>query len=464
MEHSMQDTVEQTIFSEVHEKQYTLAGEAPICNGALFQDFGYTANTPASRAVLDGIYVAPTDSDPATKELFTEIAAICKLIPANLVSTTIMPRQWAQYWKVANKETLSSESSLHFGHYKVGSKSDIILHYHAARVMVTLAHVIQLERWSQGLSVMLEKTLGVTLATKLRAIFLMEANFNATNKIVYGVRLMHNVRGHNLMPEEIFSEKNRMANNGTLCKMLFYDITRQAPVPAAIASVDASNCYDRIAHAMALLVFQVFEVPITAVKTMLGAIENMKLFLCTDFGDSKSFAGSGISIKTQGLTQDNGALPAGWAVISICILGAHQKKGHGAKFYCPITKLQQHLSAALYVDDTNLLHINLTKNKTADKVHTAIQDSVNSWGNLLIATSGVLQPSKCFYSIISFERKNGEWVYANNSLKGGFGVSVSLPGGSRAPIDHKSIDHAEKTLGTMTSPDGNSSVSIRLMQ
>ncbi len=40
---------------------------------------------------------------------------------------------------------------------------------------------------------MLEKTLGVTLVTKLRAILLMEANLNATNKIVYGVWLMHNV-------------------------------------------------------------------------------------------------------------------------------------------------------------------------------------------------------------------------------------------------------------------------------
>ena len=65
---------------------------------------------------------------------------------------------------------------------------------------VTLAHAIQLERWSRGLSVMLEKTLGVTLVSKLRAILLMEADFNATNKIVYGDRMMKNVRKYNLMP------------------------------------------------------------------------------------------------------------------------------------------------------------------------------------------------------------------------------------------------------------------------
>jgi hypothetical protein len=71
---------------------------------------------------------------------------------------------------------------------------------------------------------MLEKTLGVTLVTKLRAILLMEGDFNATNKIIYGVRMLHNARTHQMMPEEIFSEKNRMADDGTLSKTLFFDI------------------------------------------------------------------------------------------------------------------------------------------------------------------------------------------------------------------------------------------------
>jgi hypothetical protein len=221
MECNTQDTMEQLIFSEVHKKQYTLAGEAPICNRQLFQDFGYTASTPASRVVLDGTYVAPADSNAATKELFANIPAIHKLIPENSDSITITLGQWKQYWKVVNKETSSSESGLHFGHYIEGSKSDIISHYHTARVTVTLAHAVQLKRWSQGLLVMLEKTLGVTLVTKLRAILLMEGDLNATNKIVYGVRMMHNARGHQLMLEEIFSKKKRMADNRTLCKTLF---------------------------------------------------------------------------------------------------------------------------------------------------------------------------------------------------------------------------------------------------
>ncbi len=59
-----------------------------------------------------------------------------------------------------------------------------------------------------GLSVMLEKTLGVTLVTKLRAILLMEADFNASNKIIYGARMVEQACKYNLMPGEIYSKKN----------------------------------------------------------------------------------------------------------------------------------------------------------------------------------------------------------------------------------------------------------------
>jgi hypothetical protein len=78
------------------------------------------------------IYEAPPNSNATTKELFAEIAAIRQLVPENLVSIIISPDQLKQYWKVINEETSSSKSDIHFGHYIVGSKSDIIFHYHAS--------------------------------------------------------------------------------------------------------------------------------------------------------------------------------------------------------------------------------------------------------------------------------------------------------------------------------------------
>ncbi len=96
-ESTTKDAVEEAIFREVHDKQCTLAREAPICSGRLFDDFGYVPNTPASRAVLDGAYQVPTNSDIAMMELFDEIAAVTRIIPKDSAPIVITPEQWKRY-------------------------------------------------------------------------------------------------------------------------------------------------------------------------------------------------------------------------------------------------------------------------------------------------------------------------------------------------------------------------------
>jgi hypothetical protein len=134
-----------------------------------------------------------------------------------------------------------------------------------------------------------------------------------------------------------------MADDGTLNNIQTYVIIWQMQCPAGIALVDTNNCYDRIAHTTASMVFQAFGVPSTPVEAMLTTIQEMKFFLCTGFGDSTDFASLKFDITTQGLFQGNGASLAGWAVVSICIINAHKKKGHSAHFICPITKLESHI-------------------------------------------------------------------------------------------------------------------------
>ncbi len=89
----------------------------------------------------------------------------------------------------------------------------------------------------------------------------MEADLNFSNKMIFGVWMMENVRQHGWMPEEIYSKKGKTADDGTLAKVLFYDIAWQSRVAEGLSSIDAANCYDSIAHDIALLVFQAFGVP-----------------------------------------------------------------------------------------------------------------------------------------------------------------------------------------------------------
>jgi hypothetical protein len=336
-----------------------------------------------------------------------------------------------------------------------GSLSEYIDHFHALKATLLLHHGLVLDRWAQGLLMMLKKLFGCSLIIKLHSILLMEADFNRTNKQVYGIRMLANARKHNLMPEEIYSEQNRLADDGTLTKVITFDIIWQTRRSAGIALVDADNCYDRIAHAIVSLVFQAFGVPLTAVESMLTTIQEMKFFLRTGFGDSVDFASSKFEIKTQGLCQGNGASPAGWAVVSICIINAHKKKGHGAHFVCPITKLKSHIAGVIYVDVTNLIHFCMDKKEDTLDTLYGLQEAIVSWGKLLLALGGALKPAKCFYHLISFRFKGGgTWSYKSNENDEEFCVVMPFSDGGFACIEHLGIHEATKMLGAMTCPSG----------
>ena len=185
-----------------------------------------------ARRILRGTFEYPPGFDEATKEILQECAAIRLQVPKNLVSTTITLDDWIAHWRKAKEQTSSSISGRHFRHYKAGLDSEHIAFLQLLFARLILKRGIVLESWSNGLSVMLEKIFGCSLITKLCSILLMEANFNATNKIIYGVRTLNNVRKYKLMPEEVFSERNRLADDGTLSKVLFYVIVRACCRPA----------------------------------------------------------------------------------------------------------------------------------------------------------------------------------------------------------------------------------------
>jgi hypothetical protein len=460
-----QREVEDTIWNEIHGKRFYIAEQAPICQGRLRGDFGYMANNVAGRAVLDGTYECPEGTDEGTIDLFREIAHIRSIVPKDTVNTYITRQRWVEHWQPKKEKTSSSESKLHFGHYKAGALSEIISRHDALKASICNKWGFALDRWGRGLSCMLEKIPGCNLVEKLRSILLMEADYNANNKELIGNRMMSVVREYGLMMEEIFSEMGRTAEDGALAKILFYDIVRQCRLPAAISSVDAANCYDSIAHAIASLIFQACGVPVEGVEAMLSAIQDMKYFLRTAFGDSRNFRGSKIEVKYQGLCQGNGAAPAGWAVISITILGAHKKKGHSATFVCPLTSKITKLAAILYVDDCDLLHINMLEEDSAFVTFEKMQESVMNWGRLLIASGGSYKPPKCFYHLISFVwGRDGKWKYAENHTKPEYEMVVPLPDGTVVEIDHLPVTESKETLGVFSSPIGDAAGGLVAMR
>ena len=99
----------------------------------------------------------------------------------------------------------------------------------------------------------------------------------------------------------------------------------------------------------------------------------MKYFLCTTYRDSKEYVGSTIEVQFQGPCKGNGAAPAGWDVIRITTIKAHKRKFHGGRFIFPISRREGHLSAILFVDDTDLIRIDMNQDQLVYESHAAMQ-------------------------------------------------------------------------------------------
>jgi hypothetical protein len=81
-------------------------------------------------------------------------------------------------------------------------------------------------------------------------------------------------------------------------------------------------------------------------------------------------------MKTQGMCQGNGAAPAGWTAVSIAMIEAHKRRGHGVHLRCPISQKETHLVGTLFVDGSDIEHLNLTKQETVMEAHSALQESI----------------------------------------------------------------------------------------
>jgi len=88
---------------------------------------------------------------------------------------------------------------------------------------------------------------------------------------------------------------------------------------------------------------------------MFQTLHLMKFFFCTAYVDSSTLYGRSLDILPfQGVCQGNGASPAVWLALSICLIYMLHTYGHTSSITSAITVATLALSGLLYVDDSDL--------------------------------------------------------------------------------------------------------------
>ena len=160
----------------------------------------------------------------------------------------------------------------------------------------------------------------------MRAICLLEADYNWLNKFVFAKRMMGRAFREDIAPVEQFAKRSSQAAHGVVASGLFCDFARALHRTAAIESIDFANCYDAVAHPIASIALQSFKVRKVMVAMMLSVLQTMKWYLKTAFGQSAT---------------------------AFC---GNQRQGHGAQFTPGLARDAFTIAAVIYVDDSDLLH------------------------------------------------------------------------------------------------------------
>jgi hypothetical protein len=185
MEYQDQQSVERIIMENIAAR-FHLTECTPAMQEPLLSDLGYLGDTDAAQCILEGTYVCPPEVDDYTHALIDGHQRASNIAVDDMIDTNITKEDFQAYWKKAKECTSSSISGLHFGHYKAASHNSTLSEMHAVFANIAVNLGFSPMQWQWGLTAMLEKKAGLILVTKLWAILLMEADFNFSNKLIYG--------------------------------------------------------------------------------------------------------------------------------------------------------------------------------------------------------------------------------------------------------------------------------------
>ena len=213
-----------------------------------------------------------------------------------------------------------------------------------------------------------------------------------------------------------------------------------------------------------MLAYRRLGIPIPPVQCMLETIQLMKHHIRTNYGDSVfTMTSSGTLIPYQGVLQGNGASPATWVIISAPLLEMLRTAGNGGHFVSPISKDYSHTVGFAFVDDTDLIHLDMRKEEKEEEAMSKMQAAIDRWEGGLKTTGGTIVNSKSWVYPIAFEfDPHGKWKYKKaEDIQHDFTVKDDEE--TQQPLTSLNYDEGKETLGVYLAPDGNNTAMVKVL-
>jgi hypothetical protein len=447
-------------------QSFRAAADSPCGHGIIHDAMSHSSLTKVGDDLLDGKIPSEWHGDnELLREFLASFAIPQNVKEAEALKTEISEADFAYGIKNWSEKTSTSPSGRHLGHYKSLIQDPILLECQTTMMNIAIYHGIALERWSNSVTVMLEKDPGAPRINRLRIIHLFEADFNLFLKLQWGSRLVKHAVKHDLLNDgQHGSTPGRVSMDPVMLTQLTTDLSRLFKVNLARFDNDASACYDRIIVMLGMLAARRCGMPTNVISTHAEALQLMKYAIKTIHGISeKNYQGTPFECLF-GTGQGSGASPSVWLSLVVILMNTIDKLTPECMYFQSTDgKIKHSRRADAFVDDTSLGFSDYGK-MTYRAMVAKLQEIAQRWENLLHYSGGSLNLKKCFWFIMYWQWHQGRPLC--RAIKSDDPTVCLTSGSDPTPkvIENRPLTTPSKMLGVWLTPTGNFAEHLKVMK
>jgi hypothetical protein len=458
---------------KINATQYHQAHSTPFGSGPVAKLFGRRGDTQASVDLLRGTlpYNLPSTLLPETIRVLQTLATPTPTVNGSAV---ISPDEFRSTYAAANKQTSSSPSGRHIGHYKAALKDPSLVQMHAQMMSLPFQAGFAPDRWTRVTDIMLEKEANNPRCHRLRILALFESDFNHAKRVIIGRRLLHHMKDQGMLPGmQHGSVPGKHCLSAVLKKVLSHDHLRLTKTGGAFIENDAIGCYDRLVNNLVLMLLVKMGLP-KSVASCIGELwDNVVHLIKKVYGISLVTYGSTTDKPLYGPGQGSTCSPLFWLLCYWVIVTSLDPTISAAKFVSACKEILVEITGVSFVDDSSLSvtseyipdpNLSLEQNLREEVIHLVERLAAlgQHWERLLFTTGGAINFQKSHWYLMSWLWKNGIPRLATISQTP---ASLSLTTGTTALPDlvpRLEPTQGFRTLGVYLTPSGNYSRQVKV--
>ena len=400
-----------SLFSAINRKKLCMSNGSAMAPGGLLHNFiGPHGTSEVADEILQGTF----DVDQLTPINDIDIKTLKEFVrqmarPRDSDGEYITDMEWKfdaddynQAFSKKNEKTSCGPSGLHMSHWKAIGQDQKLCALFAKFIEIPFKLGFTYDRWETSFHTMIMKK-AKPWANAMRIVQLLEGDYNAGLRYLVQRCVSAHAEKKNMYGDSTYGGRKGKNTHQVLGRIQgTIEYSRLGRIPAALADVDAKNCFDCMTHAGIGFFQRRQGSPKDLVECQCTNLRQMKHYIKTGRGVSKVPIKALPGQTLEGSGQGAGASVGNWQGHNDPMIKTFEQLCQPCTMTSPSGSdalIQWMLS---FIDD-NKLTMNFEVETVIQRIYDAIRNGVQCWRDILRITGGELELEKSFIGILTFD-------------------------------------------------------------